>query len=238
MPDRATKLACQACAAPLDPDDGTRAGGALRCRFCGAFTRVAGAPALAPPHAVDERPRSITVEDTGFGLRLVRRWFSPVFFFLLFFCVVWNGILFGFFSLMRDSGVPWVFRLFSLLHVAVGLGLSYFTLCGFVNRTTVEVERGQTLSVRHGPLPWRGARTLDVADVAQLFVGASRRSDRDGATSPSFALAALTKDGQRVTLMRVAGFGLEEALYLEQELERHLRIRDLPVIGEVGRDDG
>jgi hypothetical protein len=60
-----------------------------------------------------------------------------------------------------------------------------------------------------------------------------------GATeTPTFALAALTRDGRRVTLLKVAGFAAEEALYFEQELERRLRIRDEPVVGEVARDGG
>lgn len=247
MPDPATKLACAACAAPLDPDDGPRVGGALRCRFCGAFTRVApvavppafaAAPAPAAARAVAERPRSVTVEETAFGVRVVRRWFSPVFFFLLFFCVVWNGILLAFYGMSRGSGMPWFVLLFPVVHVAVGLGLAYFTLCGFVNRTVVEVERGHTLTVRHGPLPWPGATSLDVGEIAQLFVGASLRRGRGGTEAPAFSLAAMTRDGRRVTLLKVAGLSVEEALYLEQELERRLRIRDEPVVGEVARDGG
>ena len=237
-----TKLACAACAAPLDPDDDARVGGALRCRFCGAFTRVAPvatAPGVPPPRVVAERPRSVTVEETAFGVRLVRRWFSPVYFFLLFFCVVWNGILATFFLFAtRGGGVPWFVLLFPVVHVAVGVGLAYFTLCGFVNRTVVEVDRGHTLTVRHGPLPWPGAATLDVAEIAQLFVGEVRRRGRGGTETPTFALSALTRDGRRVTLLKVAGFAAEEALYFEQELERRLRIRDEPVVGEVARDGG
>lgn len=239
MSTPATKLACQACAAPLDPDDGVRAGGALRCRFCGAFTRVEGAARLASLRGVAGRPRAIAVEDTGGGVRITRRWYSPAYLVLLFFCFVWNGAI-GLFLLLvvRGSGVPWFVLLFPVVHVTVGLGLVYFTLSGFVNRTVVEAERGHALTVRHGPLPWPGAATLDAGAIAQLFVTATRRVDRDGDARTSYALAALTKDGARVPVLRTVGLPLEDALFLEQELERHLGLRDVPVAGEVARDGG
>ena len=45
--------------------------------------------------------------------------------------------------------------LFALPHTAVGIGLTYFTVALFVNRTIVRVGSGR-LAVHHGPLPWRG----------------------------------------------------------------------------------
>lgn len=239
MPDAPAKLACQACAAPLDPDDGTRSGGALRCRFCGAFTRVEGAPRLAALRGVAGRPRAITVEDTGGAVRITRRWYAPAYWVLLAFCFVWNGAV-GVFLLLivRKSGMPWLMLLFPVVHVTVGLGLLYFTLAGLLNRTVVEAERGHALTVRHGPLPWPGAVALETSSVVQLFVTATRRVDRDGDPRTTYALAALTKAGARVPVLRTVGLPLEDALFLEQELERHLGLRDVPVAGEVARDGG
>ena len=229
------KLGCQACAAPLDLADGARAGGALRCRFCGAWTRPAGAPTLEGLRAPVERPRSIRVEDDGRGVRIVRRWFSPAYFVLLLFCVLWNGILVVFYRAIVASGAPGFVALFPIVHVAVGLGLTYFTIAGFVNRTVVTVEPGRTLTIRHGPLPWPGARDLDPDDLAQLFVVSTRKPDDERSRSPAYALAALTRDGRRLTLLRDVGLPVEDALFVEQELERRLRIHDVPVRGELDR---
>ena len=45
---------------------------------------------------------------------------------------MWYGIAFA-------ADTPLIAKLFPLLHVAMGIGLTYFTLAGLVNRTTVEV---------------------------------------------------------------------------------------------------
>lgn len=229
-------LSCPACGAPLRAEDADVARRALRCAFCGAWASApGGAPRLAAPRPPVDRPRSIRVEPTAFGVRIVRRWFSPVYLFLGFFCLVWNGILAAFYGIALGGGVPFFALVFPVIHVAVGLGLAYVTLCGFLNRTVVEVGRGDVLSVRHGPLPWRGAVTLDATEVAQVYVTEKRTQHKGGGASSLFAVNARTRDGRRVVLVRGLLADLDHALFLEQELERHLRIADRPVPGEAGR---
>lgn len=234
--DRPGTYGCQACGAPLDLRD---AGGAaaLRCRFCGAFTRLPAAPRMAALRPAAERPRSIEVVPTARGLELVRRWWSPLFLFLAFFCVVWNGIVFAFFGMASRAGAPWFVSLFPLIHVAVGLGLAYFTLCGFLNRTRVTVERHGTVAVTHGPLPWRGTPTLEAASIAQVYVVRKTSTTSEGKPTSSYRLCALGKDGARTTLLALPTLTLEEALFVEEEVERHLGLADVPVMGEVPRDD-
>jgi len=166
----------------------------------------------------------------------VRRWFSPVYFVLLFFCVIWNGFLLLFYGVLTTSGAPFFAFLFPALHVAVGVGLAYATVSGFVNRTVVEVDRGDVLTVRHGPLPWPGATSIPVADIAQVFVTErTSRSDSESVQA-SYAMNVLTRSGRRAVLVRGMLSSLEHALYIEQELERRLRIKDRPVPGEVARE--
>ena len=236
MSDAPRGFACQACGAPLRAEDADDARRAARCTFCGSWTTTpGGTPRLAPPRPLVERPRSIRVEPTAFGVRIVRRWFSPVFLFLAFFCVVWNGILAGFYGIALRSGAPVFALLFPVIHVAVGLGLGYVTLCGLFNRTVVEVGRGDVLTVRHTPLPWRGAVSIDAADVAQVYVTEKRTQRRDEQPSSLYTVCVLTRRGRHVPLVRGLLSELDHALFLEQELERHLRIADRPVPGEASR---
>ena len=53
------------------------------------------------------------------------------------------------------NGTPLIAFLLPIAHVAVGVGLTYYTLTRLMNRTRIEVSRDE-LTIRHGPLPWRG----------------------------------------------------------------------------------
>lgn len=184
-----------------------------------------------------ERPRSIEVVETARGLEIVRRWWSPLFLFLAVFCVVWNGIVVAFVGMAFRAGAPWFVSLFPVIHLAVGLGLAYFTLCGLLNRTRVTVERRGDVSVQHGPLPWRGTPTLSASSLAQVYVVRKTRASSDGTTTSSYRLCALGKDGASTTLLALPTLTLAEARFVEEEVERHLGLADVPVRGEVPRDD-
>lgn len=84
-----------------------------------------------------------------------RSWFSPALFFLLFFCVFWDGFLVvWYFALAQakpDSGSI-VAAIFPIFHVGAGVFITYTMLAGFLNKTRIAIESGN-LVIRHGPLP-------------------------------------------------------------------------------------
>ena len=180
-------------------------------------------------------PDRITRELLPTGLRLTYRWFGWRFAFLALFCVFWDGFLVNWYlQLDRAAGanqeLPLMFTLFPLIHVAVGVGLTYYTLCGFVNRTTVDVSR-QEIRVRVGPLPWFGSRRVAPMQIAQVYREEIVRQGKNGAHT-SYQLSAALKDGKKLKLLS----GLDTAdlaPFLEQEIERHLGIRDQAVVGEM-----
>jgi len=193
------------------------------------------APLAAP------MPDKIRREVLPSGLRLTYRWFGPQFLFLVFFCVFWNGFLVFWYS-TATAGVDWsaglgaikgdrlMMLLFPVIHVGVGVGLTYFTLCGFLNSTVVDVSPRQ-ISVKHGPLPWFGNRIVEAMQVAQIYREEIVRRGKNGPHT-SYQLSVATKDNRKLKLLS----GLETpdlALYLEQEIERHLGIRDQAVAGEM-----
>lgn len=160
---------------------------------------------------------------------LERRWFSGAVVFTAFFCLCWDGMLVLWYRGLLSAGPhgpPLAVGLFPIIHVGAGLFLTYFALCGFVNRTNISVKDG-ILSVQHGPLPWRGNRRIAVDELAQLFC----QEQVGSKGSRSYSLHALLKAGDKVPLLR----GLTEpdqALYVEQILEKRLGIVDVPVAGE------
>jgi hypothetical protein len=157
---------------------------------------------------------------------LERSWFQASLFFMVIFCSVWDSVLVFWYSVALRGHAPWIMVVFPLGHLAVGIGLTYATLCGFVNRTRIAVEGGQ-LVIRHGPLPWKGNRALEANDLDQLFCEENVSSK--GART--YSLSARTKSGEKVVLLKSLPEA-DQALYIEQLFEDRLGIVDVPVAGE------
>jgi hypothetical protein len=186
-------------------------------------------------------PEKMVREVLPNGVAFTYRWFGLQYLFLAFFCVIWNSFLFSWYT-AATSGVDWSkglealqadrlsMLLFPIGHLAVGIGLTYYTICGFVNRTRVAVA-SRVITISHGPLPWRGNRTVPGSDVQQLYREEVVSRTKNG-TRTSYQLSAIRKDNSKVKLL--AGLaGADLALFLEQEIEQALGIRDQPVSGEM-----
>lgn len=230
---------CTHCGVQILADDLNIDTGIAKCRACNrvfSFLEAlrehsaAERPRLArADRPVVPQPRGIAIDDLGGRLRLARRWFRWPLLFLVFFCAAWDSFLVFWYSIAFSENAPWIMVVFPVAHVAVGVGLTYFVLCGLLNRTVIDVESGR-FTVRHGPLPWPGNRTIDIADLKQLYCRRKLHSSRNG-TSEAFELHAILADGKQLKL--VSGLDeAEHALYLEQQIEKHLGLRDAPVAGE------
>lgn len=178
------------------------------------------------------RPDRVTETRDERGLVLTYRWFSFVHLFMVAFCVFWMGFLVFWYSiaLSRHAGAADPMIWFPLLHVAVGIGLTYSTIAGFVNRTEIVVGGGE-VAVRHGPLPWPGGKTLPTPEITQLYREERSSTTRSG-RSVRHELNVMTGDGRKVRLVaRVPDPAM--ALYLEQAIERELGLADRHVPGEM-----
>ncbi len=115
--------------------------------------------------------------------------------------------------------------------------LLYFAAVRTVNRHRVRVDRAG-LQVAQVPLPWPGARKLDASDIEQLYAteyATSSQSQRHHGSRREqsrnyYRLAAATRDGGKMTVLSGLHDPLQ-ALWLEQELERLLKISDKAVAG-------
>ncbi len=236
------ELRCKSCGAMLREQDIEPRLAMARCSHCDAVFGIKGlerpvhvATSVAPVAAADRTPipmpRGIEVVDLGTELQIKRRWFHPVFLFLAVFCVFWNGFMLIWHAAALAGGA-WFMSVFGLLHTAVGVGLAYFTLAGFLNTTTIRVARGM-LRVVHQPLPWFGSVAMPAGDVKQLYCREKVSHGKNG-TRVTYQLHAVTRGHRRQKLL--SGLNdAEQALFVEQELERHLKIEDRPVRGELAR---
>lgn len=231
-------LYCKSCGAPIEAEEIDTDLGLVRCTHCGSVFSLGGLPRPDGPGAFRtyERqavpmPDKVDVIDAGGELQITYRWFSPKYIFLIVFAVFWNGFMLVWHGISLASGA-WFMSVFGLLHTADGIGLAYYTLAGLLNKTTVWIGMGQ-MAIRHWPLPWLGNRQLQASDIAQVY-SRERVSHSKNSTSYSYQVQAILQNGRKQELL--GGLSdVDQALYIEQEIERHLGIQDRPVRGQIRR---
>jgi len=234
------QLTCKACGKPIPAADVNIDKAIAKCGACDAVfsIRDIGVGAGERPKLPVPMPKCFQVENWGSELTLTRRWYTHSLWALLAFCMFWDGFLVVWYSIGisilingEDVGPVWLMFVFPVFHVAIGAGLTYAVLCGFLNRTVVRVSGGE-LSIRHGPLPWPGNQQLLTTDVRQLYCTESKRQWSQQNGRRKFDVVIQSKANDKITLLT----GLEEldhGLFVEQQVEQHLKIRDERVPGEV-----
>lgn len=242
------KLECKACGSMIPAEDVNIEMAIAKCRDCDAvFSFLDQLGDAAPPsQSAGEvllpaaKPKRFRVEELGKELTISWRWFTPMILFLAFFCLFWDGFLvfwyvMAFRSLfgMGGRGEPFalVMVLFPLLHLAVGVGLTYFTLSSFVNSTVIRA-RGGELVVSHGPLPWYGNHRLSTSEVRQVYCSENKHRRKHGGVSFSYNVNVLKRDNSKLELVSHLS-ELDEALFLEEKLRSHLGLSNERVPGSV-----
>lgn len=181
-------------------------------------------------------PEKITVTRDFQHLQIVRKWFGFRFIVLTLFVIVWDAFLLNWYASILSfpslSGPGLMFALFPLLHVAAGVGLTYYTLAGYLNRTTIDVDFN-SLTIRHGPLPWWGNQDVSSRQLRQLY---SKRDDHGSSGYrrgyPAYSVHAITEERRNLKLLSGLDTS-EQALFIEQEIEKFLKIEDKPVKGAI-----
>jgi hypothetical protein len=244
------KINCQDCGALIFADDVDLPSSTAKCRNCNSvfsFVRQLHArPSDQRERLKTPRPDGLKIHEIGGSsqepgyrdapqargsITISRRWFAPHFIFLVFFCIVWDGFLVSWYSNVSTAPGPVsiLFMLFPLAHVAAGIGLTYYTLAGFLNRTTIQLDE-RNLSVRHAPLPWKGNCTLGREEIKQLYCEHEVSRGKNGPTNSYYLSAVLMNESK----VRLASMPVDQAKYIEDVLEERLGIHDMAVPGEVG----
>jgi hypothetical protein len=90
------------------------------------------------------------------------------------------------------------------------------------------------LIIKHGPIPAWGNKNLNAGELKQLYSRERVSYSKKGRPDHSYEMHAETKSGKDIKLL--AGLeNKEQVLYIEQEIERFLKIKDENVIGEISR---
>ncbi len=253
------KIDCPECCAHILAEDLDLPTSMAKCRNCNSVfsfaEKMRAPPAFGiPPQASRDkmrapRPDGLQIQETGFNpaepgyrdaphkggsITVTRRWFAPQFIFFAFFCVAWDGFLFFWYSNVIGSPgpVPFIMAIFPIAHVAAGVGLTYYTIAGFLNSTTIRLD-ASSLTVRHAPLPWKGNHNVPREDIKQLYCEHEVSQGKNGPNHSYYLSAVLVNESK----VRLASMPADQARYIEELLEERLGVVDMAVPGEVGRND-
>ena len=179
-------------------------------------------------------PETMSVHREAGALTISRRWFGGAIIFMTIFALFWNGFLAIWFGIAISQGIG-IMAAFGSIHALVGIGMVYYVIAGYRNRTHIRVNP-QTISIEHEPMPWFGAKSISSQGIQQLYskrrVSSSRSSSGRSRTSVSYEVRVIDGHGRDISLIR----GLQDdnqALFIEQAIEKHLGIPNRPVRGEM-----
>ena len=233
-----SEILCKKCRAPIPPTHIEPDSTWVSCAECFTLFEVPSArPSETAGASMPDRPQRrlrvpmparINVEHVAGNVIITRTWRTIAAFVMIPFTLFWNGFMVVWFSIALSQG-QWMMAIFGSLHGAVGVFLLFSTAAQLLNTTTITVGNG-VFKVAHGPVPWAGALEIDAREIDQLYCHEKVRSTKNG-QKRTYELHASLQGGIR-TKKLVSGLPeAEQALFLEQELERHLSIEDRPMAG-------
>lgn len=207
------------------------------CPHCGLPFTITDAllslpPLVSTPRPPVAMPGHVQLRHGPAGLSISWPWRSPFALALALVCLPLGAVALGWLGLAL-RGSPAALNPVLLLLSLLGLGLGYVLLAELLNRTVVEVEAGR-LAVRHGPLPWPAPPVLRGEALWQLYTRVHTSGRPGRRRTLSYQIWALGRGGS-ATLVIGSLRTLDQALYLEQQIEAALGIADTAVRGEVPR---
>lgn len=230
-------ITCKRCGALIPAADVGLQHMAAKCRSCDAVFSIAEQFALTDESIPMARrdvplPRRFTIENLDGALRIRWRWFTLRAIPKLVATLLINGMLWT--LLVAGSAEEGNFSasLCFMPWVIAGLCAGYFALADILNTTWVEASLSDMI-VRHGPILVSRGLSISRDSLRQIYCVERERRSAEGAPV-SYDLQAITADGSSMTLIK----GLpnaEQALYLEQEIERCMGIADEMVRSELWR---
>jgi hypothetical protein len=218
------EVRCSSCQAPIEAANIDTQRELASCSRCGRLMdlRKARGPAPDEPKA---RARPPVQLPAGMSLSVVtagpvvirRRWLRGKHWFML--ALFGAAAAYVAYLWATVGASPWL-----VIGTLFVVSFNYNLAAMFMNSTVVTAG-ADSVTVRHGPLPTVFARNaaVDKADLSQLF------SATFGA---GFAVQARLKSGQTLRLVAPL-IAAEQALFIEQQLERTLGLVDFAVVGEL-----
>ncbi len=230
------QLHCPSCSALVHADDINIATMVAKCgqchtvfSFADQFPAAASVPVYSKPEIL--MPVGIEVLRMLSELQIEISWRKTSNKFFLFFTALWNAIVIPMAVVIIMTG-ELKMLLFLSIHLSVGLGFLYASLTTLLNTTYISVN-SRRLVVEHKPLwvPFNPGHDVSAFDIKQLYAIKYEQGKSNGRPVFAYSLHLALKNGQDLKLLK----GLktpDQAQYIEQEIERFLKISDEMVEGE------
>jgi hypothetical protein len=228
-------LVCENCGAPIEGSNININSSLAKCEECNTVFSIKedhffqhedlGRPEMIMPEGTD-------VLELNNSLDIRLNWLQShprgTLGFLTFFALFWNGILAVVAGGAILSGALSSIAFMSI-HLLIGLGLIYYLATIYLNYSDVIVNASY-IDISHRPIrnPFVKSLRIESRDIDQLYVSKYVSSTTNGNPNYAYGLYAILKtNGKKISLIK--GMNRETQLYLEQEIERYLKIKDRPV---------
>jgi hypothetical protein len=146
----------------------------------------------------------------------------------LLFAIVWNGFLAFWYAIaFKQRGGPGAVMLwFPVIHVSVGVWLTYAAIAGLLNHTTFSIDR-QMFRLTKGPVPQRGGLAMPLTNIDRFSANEESVQTKNGVTLKAQVLI-LTHD-KRSIVITLALTHMLEARYVAGRLNHALDERRTPL---------
>jgi len=147
-------------------------------------------------------PEGFDIKESGNGIVVISRWYKPMVWFFIFFAVLWNGFL----VFWMSAPTPLFFKLFALIHVGVGIGLVWYIVCLFVNKTEIAIT-SQDFAIRHSPIPFPTYKNshLKRKDIDQVFIKQDISRGKNG-TTITYSVNVFAPQGKSTKVLSFDGY--------------------------------
>jgi len=170
-------------------------------------------------------PAGITVDDRGHEIEITWRWFQPS---DMPGIALWVGLFLLLLFLFPGALLPLLI---------VGLIGGFLLLSQLLNRTRV-IANAERLEVSNGPLTRSRQSIFKPLDLTQIYVVQNQLDAFNGSRVNAYEIHAVTSDSEADHMLIGNITELEQALFIEGELERFLEITDIDVPGSISRTTG
>lgn len=236
-------LTCPYCNSPIPAENIQLNPLVAKCKSCRAIfgnLPPAEAPPVTPTYSSEadgERltiplPKSFSVTHKAGELVIEYPWLQGDVIPSAIFAVIWNVImLIWVLDTIRNE--RWGLLALVSFFVVMSPVLLYVTVAGVINMSTLRVAAGELIR-QHGPLPVGRPLRLAASTIRQLFSREEVRHNKQMLAYRVYSVLVITTTDQYLTLVENLP-APEQALYIEQQIERALRIPDKAVPNEFRR---
>ncbi len=229
-------LNCPECEFPIHYNDINITKTIAKCKECNnlfTFTEELAnteVPMIYPREEI-MIPNGIEMLKLMGELEISISWRKSAKHYTLLFALIWNVFIGFFFMMMLFSG-----GIGSIIFLApflfVGAYLLYASVGQLINTTYITVDE-ERISVEHKPINFLVQRDQHflAEDIKQLFVRRYKTGESNGNPVYAFSVNIKLRNGRTFPLVKElhsANYGK----YIEQEIEKFLKIKNVPVQGE------